>query len=84
MTERSFPGYDVLAKRDTPSWNEQTRSAIDRRLAVPLEPRFFSSDEFETLQAVCDRILPQPADRAEPVPLAAYVDAKIFEGRLDG
>ena len=84
MTERSFPDYDVLAKRDTPSWNEATRSAIDRRLAVPREPRFFSSDEFATLEAVCDRILPQPADRAEPVPLAAYVDAKIFAGNLDG
>lgn len=84
MTERSFPGYDVLAKRDTPSWNRATREAVDRRLAVPREPRFFSAAEFETLAAVCDRILPQPADRAEPVPLAAYVDAKITEGQLDG
>ncbi|WP_237479329.1 gluconate 2-dehydrogenase subunit 3 family protein [Lichenibacterium dinghuense] len=84
MTERSFPGYDVLDKRDTPSWNDATRSAIDARLAVPREPRFFTSDEFATLKAVCDRILPQPADRADPVPLAATVDAKIFEGKGDG
>ena len=84
MTERSFPGYDVLDKRDTLSWNAATRSAIDQRLAVPREPRFFSSDEFATLESVCDRILPQPADRAEPVPLAAYVDAKIFDGLGDG
>jgi hypothetical protein len=84
MTERSFPAYDVLAKRDTPSWNQATRDAIDKRLAVPREPRFFSADEFETLKAVCDRILPQPADRDDPVPLAAHVDAKIFDGQLDG
>ena len=41
MAER-YPGYDVLAKRHTPSWNEQTRRVIDQRLAMPREPRFFS------------------------------------------
>ena len=41
VTDERFPGYDVLAKRDTPSWNEQTRRAIDARLAIPHEPRFF-------------------------------------------
>jgi hypothetical protein len=84
MTERSFPGYDVLDKRDTPSWNEATRDAIGRRLAVPREPRFFTADEFATLEAVCDRILPQPADREVPVPLAAHVDAKMFDRLGDG
>ena len=84
MTERSFPGYDVLDKRDTPSWNRATRDAVDRRLAVPREPRFFTADEFATLEAVCDSILPQPADRDAPVPLAAHVDAKMFEGLGDG
>ena len=84
MTERHFPDYDVLAKRDTPSWNRATRDAIDRRLAVSREPRFFSALEFATLEAVCERILPQPADRADPVPLAAHVDDKISSGQLDG
>ncbi len=78
-----FPGYDVLAKRNSPSWNEPTRKAIDKRLSVPREPRFFGQDEWLTLQAVCNRILPQPADRP-PVPLAAYVDQKMFERKLDG
>jgi hypothetical protein len=40
MTDR-YPGYDVLSKRWTQSWNEQTREVIDRRLAAPREPRFF-------------------------------------------
>ena len=84
MTERSFPGYDVLAKRDTPSWNDATRAAVDRRLAAPREPRYFAADAFRTLEAVCARILPQPADRADPIPLAALVDGKMAEGRLDG
>ena len=39
-----YPGYDVLAKRHTPSWNEATRRVIDQRLGRPGEPRFFSED----------------------------------------
>jgi Gluconate 2-dehydrogenase subunit 3 len=78
-----FPGYDVLAKRNTPSWNEQTRRVIDQRLAQPREPRFLTPEEFRTLEAVCDRIVPQPPDR-EPVPLTAMVDAKLFEDKRDG
>ena len=33
MSDDRYPGYDVLTKRDTPSWNEQTRAVIDARLA---------------------------------------------------
>lgn len=77
MPER-YPGYDVLNKRHTMSWDEVTRRVIDQRLAVPREPRFFSRGEWETLDAICKRILPQPKDRP-PVPLAAYVDQKMLE-----
>jgi hypothetical protein len=82
MSER-FPGYDVLAKRHSPSWNEKTRQVIDERLWLPREPRFLSPEEFATLQAICDRIMPQPADRP-PVPLAAMVDAKLYQNHGDG
>jgi len=82
MTER-YPGYDVLAKRWTQSWNPQTRAVIDARLAAPREPIFFTPDEWRCLNAVCERIMPQPKDRP-PVPLAAYVDLKLREGFLDG
>ena len=82
MNDR-YPGYDVVSKRWSQSWNEVTRQVIDRRLAVPRQPRFFTPAEWRTLQAISDRILPQPADRP-PVPLAAYVDQKITDGLLDG
>lgn len=78
-----FPGYDVLAKRQSPSWNEKTRQVIDQRLALPREPRFLSPEEFCTLEAICDCIVPQPPDRP-PVPLAAMVDAKLHENSGDG
>jgi hypothetical protein len=55
-----YPGYDVLSKRDTPSWNEQTRRVIDARLSVPDQPAFLDAREWLTLKAVCERIVPQP------------------------
>lgn len=79
----AYPGYDVLAKRDGPSWNEATRAAIDKRLAIRNQPRFFDAAQWRTLAAVCARIMPQPADRPA-VPLPAYVDAKLADGQLDG
>ncbi|WP_457105660.1 gluconate 2-dehydrogenase subunit 3 family protein [Methylobacterium sp. P5_C11] len=80
-----FPGYDVLAKRDTPSWNAKTRAVIDERLAItPETHRFLESAEFATLQAIADRIVPQPSDRTEPVPMAAMVDRKLASGEHDG
>lgn len=82
MAER-YPGYDVLSKRWTQSWNDATRETIDRRLSVSLTLRFFSADEWFTLKAVCDRIMPQPSD-PRPVPLAAYVDQKMADGLQDG
>jgi hypothetical protein len=82
MTER-YPGYDVLSKRAGVSWNDPTRRVIDHRLTVAREPRFFSPEEWAALEALCRRILPQPESRPE-VPLAAYVDEKMFEGRTDG
>ena len=53
-----YPGYDVLAKRDTPSWNDITRKVIAERLGVdPSAHSFFSDEEWATLRAVCDRII---------------------------
>jgi hypothetical protein len=83
MTER-FPGYDVLAKRDTASWNEQTRRVIDKRLALdPEHHQVFDDAEWATLKAVCARLLPQPAERRRPVPVAALIDQKM-QGSGDG
>ncbi len=84
MTDHpTYPGYDVLDKRHTPSWDAVTRRVIDRRLAVPHEPRFFSAAEWAAADAVCRRILPQPADWP-PVPLVALLDAKLLANQGDG
>lgn len=77
-----YPGYDVLAKRDTPSWNDKTRRTIAARLALAaLSPRFFDDAEFRLLRALCDTICPQEPKR---VPVAALVDEKMYLNRADG
>ncbi len=78
-----YPDYDVMSKQFSPSWNEVTRKVVQARLAVSREPRFFNSREWETLQAVCARIMPQPETGAI-IPLPAYVDAKISDKHQDG
>jgi hypothetical protein len=87
VTERMevYPGYDVLKKRNSPSWNAQTRSVIDRRLAIePDMHRFFTDAEWATVKALADRIVPQPEDRETPVPVAAMVDGKLCRNAGDG
>ncbi|MCJ2099775.1 gluconate 2-dehydrogenase subunit 3 family protein [Methylobacterium sp. E-046] len=80
-----YPGYDVLAKRDGPSWNAKTREVLEERLAIgPETRRFFDEAEWSTMTALAERIVPQPADRGDPVPVAALVDHKLATDTRDG
>ncbi len=80
-----YPGYDVLAKRDGPSWNAKTREVLEERLAIgPETRRFFDNIEWSTMKALAERIVPQPADRADRVPVAALVDHKLATDTRDG
>jgi Gluconate 2-dehydrogenase subunit 3 len=83
LIEGRFPDYDVLKKRNSPSWNQKTREVIARRLAVSGEPKFFTADEFRTVEALAARIVPQPSHRS-PIPVAALVDEKLHRGKEDG
>jgi hypothetical protein len=78
-----FPGYDVLRKRQTPSWNRKTREVVDRRLALPSEPRVFTSEEFALVTAIANRIVPQRDGRV-PIPVAALVDNQLHQDQEDG
>jgi hypothetical protein len=69
-----YPGYDVLDKWDTPSWNEQTREVVDERLNRVPERAFLDEQEWAVLQAVCQRLVPQPDRPRDPVPIAPFVD----------
>lgn len=82
MTDR-FPGYDVLAKKDSPSWNDATRSVIAERLALTIDETVLGPSRTATLCAIVDRIVPQPEGRA-PVNAAALVIEKIATDASDG
>jgi hypothetical protein len=95
-----YPGYDVMRKRDTPSWDDATREVVDARLAQRNTPRFCNDAQWRTLCALCAVIVPrsrpapspppgeaQPAGRrwGEPaVPVAAFVDGKLAADQRDG
>jgi hypothetical protein len=84
MTER-YPGYDVLSKRNSVSWNEQTRKVIDARTNIDPElHRFCDEAEWRALCAVCSQIVPQAAHRLLKAPVAAMIDQKLYSGKSDG
>ena len=53
-----YPGYDVLLKRDTPSWDDVTRDVIDARLAQRNMPRFCNDAQWRVLSALCAVLVP--------------------------
>lgn len=75
-----YPEFDVLATQD--SWDDATRKVVLARLEPPGPLRFFTGAEEPTLRAFCDIVLAQ--DEEPRVPVAAFVDAKLADGRLDG
>lgn len=79
-----YPDYDVLDKRDTPSWNAQTRAVIDKRLNDVPPRRFFNEAQYATLEAACDRVMPQPERGPDKVPIAPWIDARIFANEGSG
>jgi len=74
-----YPDFDVLEQ--TEHWDEATRRVVLARLDPPLL-RFFDEPQARTLGAFCDTVMGQ--DREPRVPVLSFVDAKLFEGRLDG
>ena len=78
-----FPGYDVLAKRHTPSWNEKTREVINKRLSLSPEPQFLTVEELALVKAIADRIVPQPKNRP-PIPVATLIDHQLQSNEGDG
>ncbi len=78
-----YAGYDVLAKWDSPSWDEQTRQVLQRRLTEIPARRFFTGAEWHTLEAVCARLVPQP-ERPAPIPIVPWIDEKLYRNWGDG
>ena len=78
-----YKHYDVLEKWDTQSFDTKTRGVISRRLHTLPPRRFFSTDEWRLLDAIIARLIPQQ-DRADPIPIAAWIDDQLYKGRGEG
>jgi hypothetical protein len=75
-----YPDFDVLEQAG--HWDEATRKVVlDRVHDVP-SVRFFTPEEARCLRAFCDAATAQGRD--PKIPVLEMVDAKLFEGRLDG
>jgi len=78
-----YPDYDVLDKWDSPSWNEQTRAVVDRRLHELPKRKFLTEEQWSLLEAISARLIPQP-DRDEPVPIVAWIDDMLHRNHTPG
>jgi hypothetical protein len=75
--------YDVLDKWDSPSWNDQTREAVRKRMEEPPPRRFLTKEQWSLLEAVVARLLPQP-EREELVPIVPWIDDMLHHNRGPG
>jgi hypothetical protein len=78
-----YPGYDVLAKWDSPSYDDTTRKVLSDRLDEVPARRFLTEAQWNLLEAVNARLLPQP-DRAQPIPITPWIDAMLEEENGEG
>jgi gluconate 2-dehydrogenase subunit 3-like protein len=80
-----YPGYDVLDKWSSPDWDAQTRSVVRRRLAEVPPIRFLMGDEAAVLDAVAERLMPQPDRSAShKIPIVPWIDEKLYHDWRDG
>ena len=75
--------YDVLDKWDSPSWNEQTREVVGKRLHDIPKRCFLTREQWSLLEAICERLIPQP-DREEPVPIVPWIDDMLHRNHSPG
>ena len=83
--EGRYPGYDVLSKRSTPSWNEKTREVIIAHgLRSVREPRFFTAEEFQTVHAHRRVASCRNRRRARRSRWRRWLMRKLSRGKSDG
>lgn len=78
-----YAGFSTLSQQAF--WDEATRNVVLARIERVPPLRFFSAEEAQVMQAVCDRLLPQDdRDEAHKIPVVNYIDERLYSGRIDG
>ncbi|MDQ6661615.1 MAG: gluconate 2-dehydrogenase subunit 3 family protein, partial [Chloroflexota bacterium] len=78
-----YSGFETLSQQSF--WDEATRDLIQNRIENIPPLRFFTAEEAELMQAVCDRILPQDdRDEEHKIPVLNYIDERLYTNRIDG
>lgn len=79
-----YPDGTVRALLQTDQVTETTRQVLTKRLAEPPhQPTFFTPDEFQLLQAICDRLVPQH-DRPELIDITGAIDQRLADNKSNG
>lgn len=83
MKRSPYEGFDPLGQSD--HWEDRTRELVLARIGQVPPRRFFTEDEADLLDAVVDRLIPQPDRNAgEAVPITPFIDQMLFEDDTDG
>jgi len=78
-----YPRYSTLSQQNY--WDAKTREVVLHRLNNTPPIRFFTPQEARTMQAICDRILPQDdRDEAHRIPILERIDDRLYNHRHDG
>ncbi|MGI9057602.1 MAG: gluconate 2-dehydrogenase subunit 3 family protein [Ktedonobacteraceae bacterium] len=78
-----YPGFQTLSQKAF--WDEATRKVVLARVEHVPPIRFFTHEEAQLMQAMCDRLLPQDdRDEAHKIPLVNAIDERLHSGRIDG
>src|SRR5437763_15717401 len=63
---------------------EATGKVVLTRVEQVPPIRFFSAEEVQLMQAVCERLLPQDdRDEAHKIPVVNYIDDRLYNRRID-
>ena len=78
-----YRGYHTLSQQEF--WDARTREVVLERVRNVPPIRFFTEQQAQLLQTVCDHVLPQDdRDPAFTIPLVPAIDKRLYQNRHDG
>ncbi|MEO7410230.1 MAG: gluconate 2-dehydrogenase subunit 3 family protein [Sphingomicrobium sp.] len=75
-----YPGYDVLDKWRSPSFDDITRTVVADRLDNIPERRFLTASEWTLLEALAERLVPHKP--RSPVAIVPWIDDALANGKI--